>query len=105
MEEAFEDTLGDEDAAVAVELEGGLARVTGGALEKEGDALIDGLAGGLDEGREVGVARGPSGERQTGAYHGGGDLDGVWTGHPDDADGRFPDGGGDSGDGVGGHGG
>jgi hypothetical protein len=103
LEEGFEDALGDEHTAVAVEFDDGFSGVAGGGAEEEGDALIEGEALGVHGLGEVGEAWGPVGQGFAGAEDFGGDGDGLGAGQTDDADGRLPDGGGDGGDGVGHH--
>lgn len=99
-EEGLEDALGDEEAAVAMELEGGFSGVAGGAMEQDDNALIEGEAGGIAGGGEVETARREVGKGSAGLEDAGADVEGAGAGEADDGNGGLTGGGGDGGDGV-----
>ena len=77
LEEGFEDALGDEQAAVALELDGVFAGVAGGVVEEDGDALVEGqvvVVAGFDE---VDSARGEGVEREAMMQDPGADFKGL----------------------------
>jgi hypothetical protein len=79
FEEGFEDALGDEQAAVALEFDGMFAGVAGGVVEEDGDALVEGqvvVVAGFDE---VDSARGESVERVAMVQDPGTDFEGLWA--------------------------
>jgi hypothetical protein len=77
FEEGFEDALGDEQAAVALEFDGVFAGVAGGVVEEDGDALVEGqvvVVAGFDE---VDGTRGEGVERVAMVQDSGTDFEGL----------------------------
>lgn len=96
-EETIQNALGDEHAAVTVELDDVLARVAGRCFEVQQQAVIERISSAIDNWNEMRQTRGEFGGKFESL---GGDGQRLRTGNADDADGGLAKGGGNGGDGV-----